>query len=115
MNKREMAKQFRAVADKPWFALQPEDYEAAAAALEREAEREEKERPKVTLAEMVRECSRDIDCEHNTSKLLAAADTLERLRVEGGKFIARHDENCTIPCGCVACVLLRSLGCEATP
>lgn len=86
---------------------------AAASALEREAESEEKTKPKVTLAEMVDavqfaidnhdkfcHCSADI----KAPRLTAAADTLRRLREEGRKIVKEHSD-----IECNAFSFLRSL------
>lgn len=122
MDKREMAKSLRdgAFGNGPAlgdvFIVRRCAAEAGAAALEREAEREEKERPKVTLHEM-REAV--INAEHcdkageDEPLLKAAASTLKRLAEEGGKMM--HDHYPKGKCACDGCRLLRSLGCEAKP
>jgi hypothetical protein len=76
---------------------------AGAEALEREAAREEAERPKVTLAEMVTtlrakpgnadcpDCAAPLagyHCDGRRVRLDAAASTLKRLAEEGGKLLA---------------------------
>ncbi len=132
MNKREMALQLKKWAGQ-WATytnfgepvMLAEIASEAAAALEREADAEEKARPKVTLQEQehalmgARLCAAtSCMCRMSPSlrchRLDAAADTLRRLREDGGDLLRKH-LNTTFPCTCVGCVLARSLGVEPAP
>ena len=119
MNKREMANQLR-----KWSGqgitytlgrevlMSGEIAAAAAEALEREAEREEQDRPVYSLKEQIA----DIDDEFSGTDTAgnAAAATLRKLDEEGGKLLARH-ANTTFACCCDGCVLAHSLGVEPKP
>ena len=95
----------------------------AANTLLREAEREEQERPKVTLAQMVEACSyaSGLACGPHVEWLDLAADTLRKLDEEGGKLLAeaRPGERHTIDSlggwMCSAINLLSSLGVKEKP
>lgn len=131
MNKREMADYIRRNAV---FRIHDEVATAAAAALEREADAEDKAKPKVTLKEQARVVDlMQRDTEYGLvprarpgstiastmiSELSAAADTLYRLDEEGGKLLAelnrltdsgRHFECVTWK---LTADLLRALGVE---
>lgn len=92
-------------------------------ALREKAEREEQERPKVTLAQMVEACSyaSGLACGPHVEWLDLAADTLRKLDEEGGKLLAeaRPGERHTIDSlggwMCSAINLLSSLGVKEKP
>ena len=130
MNKREMAAECRKWIDHFWrdesgptAVRVKEVLNASAAALEREAEAEEKAKPKVTLEQQIAavESSRDychssgIECACGSlptcPRMDAAADTLRRLRDEGWKVLGKY--HTSEPCP--ATDLLRSLGVEPKP
>lgn len=104
MNKRDMVAKMRRAAES-MLVVTPELSDhimAGAAALEREAEAEEKARPNVTLEEQAEfiasravagpcSCGRPNDpCEDSKRRFAAAAETLRRLREDGGKMLAHH-------------------------
>lgn len=117
MNKREIAERLltyrkfsgdQVVADLEW----------AAEALQREADAEEKAKPKVTLKDQV-DVVASARCEGFEVQLKAAADTLRRLDDEGGELLGwlltYHGTNGPTTCGLKAVTLLRSLGVEPKP
>jgi len=126
-SKRESADGLRRAAE-VMDAMTPDlaaDMRAASEALEREAAREEAERPKVTLEEQValleEACSDKTfwdQREHywplRQDKTKAAASTLKRLAEDGGRLLARkfeRDFEASNACG----DFLRSLGVEPKP
>lgn len=110
MNKREMAKALRDAhlsinVDGHQLSLG----ELAAATLEREAEREERERQKVTLEEQAKAClkaSRGYELGEDASNAAAAAKTLDILMTRGPLLNAGHVADCR----CSGCCVLRDLG-----
>lgn len=118
MKASEALKQLRAKGslDEMLGLLMGEPLQRAIESLEREAEREEQERPKVTLEEMAEACSyaSGLACGPHVEWLDLAADTLRKLDEEGGKLMARH-ANTTFACCCDGCVLAHSLGVEKKP
>jgi hypothetical protein len=139
MDKREAAKELRdgAFGNGPApgdaFIVRRRAAEAGAAALEREAAREEAERPKVTLEEQetairlyLKEShgAHDSDgvCRHvafgNCDHARAGASTLKRLAEEGGRLLVAHRDalgKVLTWCNCGHCGFLRSLGVEPQP
>jgi len=120
MNKREMANQLRKWAGQgitykigSETLMSDEIASEAAAALEREAAREERARPKVTLEQQQEACSDAADTErlHDIDKpaMQAASDTLRRLREEGPNLIHQVSQR-QAPCSCNQCDFLRSIG-----
>lgn len=110
--------------------------DAAAAALEREADAEEKAKPKVTLKEMISELenpysvvpapeSLKITCYASTERervCVAAANTIRRLDEEGKRFLIEARGQSELfssgdiwPAVRVMCSFLRSVVTEPTP
>lgn len=123
MNKREMAKRLREWAQPATHYDDAATCEAAAAALEREAEREEQEWPKVTLAQMAEACSyaSGLACGPHVAWLDLATATLRKLDEEGGKLLAELDRMIAAK-RAIECVtwrptaaLLRALSVEPKP
>lgn len=93
MKASEALKQLRAKGslDEMLGLLMGEPLQRAIESLEREAEREEQERPKVTLEEMAEACSyaSGLACGPHVEWLDLAAATLRKLDEEGGKLLLR--------------------------
>ena len=133
MNKREMANELmlranrlRAQSGSPEFVAEAKLNVAASEALHREADAEEKAKPKVTLKEMISELENPYSvvpapkslkstCYASTERervCVAAADTLRRLDEEGGKLLHESLGIIMSSTGVRFRDLLRSLGVE---
>lgn len=113
MNAKKALKKIDEHRRKGWEEAWPGFLDVAEIALREKVEREEKERPKVTLKEQEQavRCAHERFVGNEFGPLKDAADTLRRLEEEGGRILTH--ESRLVPCGCGSMHLLRALGVEA--